>query len=470
MFIFPIIYIISFIIAIREVLKGNRAGVLIFMIFGLSIYTTAMSVAFLYGLKDIIPFLQPFKEVIIITVLVLNIIALKYRPRFHIIDYAILGYLLYTVVYAILPIGDQSFIGRMIALKSTSFYIVVYFTGRLFDPKTVYINKYFNYIILVTIAAGAVLLVEVATQSPIQFHSGYFEYSNYFFNLDSSGDYGLQATFNSDSGYIRFASFFTNPLEHASATLIALAVIFGLYTRDDNKFNINGTGMLALGASLLSILFALSRAPLASYFIMIYIYALLTKRKLIFNTIHAALCVTAIYISYLFFQFENNHSGLLGVLLNTIDFSDPSSIGHLEQWIEGIAAMIQHPLGLGLGSSGRVGATLSQNVGGENQFIIIGVQVGIIALLLYLYIYILFIKTSLKWLPKLRGKERKVCMTILLLKIGLFIPLFTSEVESSSYLAYMNWFLSGLLISVIMKPRQYPAIIETPQIITADGH
>ena len=454
MFIFPLIYIISFVVAFREVLKGNRAGILIFLIFGLSMYTTAMSVVFLLGLKDIIPFLQPFKEILVITVLILNVAALKFRPRFHIIDYLILAYLLYIIIYAILPIGDQSFVNRLMALKSISFYIVVYFAGRFFDPKTVYINKYFNYIILLTIAAGAVLLVEVAAQSPLQFHSGYFDYSYYFFNLERDGAFGLERTFLSlDSGYIRFASFFTSPLEHAAAALVALAVIAGLYTSDDNKFNINGIGMLALGASLLSILFAVSRAPLVSYFIMIYVYALITKRKLIVNTIQAVFGLAAIYIVFMFFQFENRQGGIMTVILNTIDFSDPSSVGHLEQWAEGIASIIQHPFGIGLGSSGRVGATLNENIGGENQFIIIGVQAGVIALVLYLIALIMFIKISLKWLPSLKGKERKVCMTVFLIKIGFLISTFTTEIESSSYLSYMNWFLSGLLISIIMQPK-----------------
>ena len=199
------------------------------MIFGLSIYTTAMSVAFTLGLKSIIPFFQVFKEFIIIIVLILNLAYLKYRPRFHLIDYLILFFLFYLITYAILPIGEQSLKSRLMALKSTSFYIVVYFAGRFFDPAAVYVNKYFNYIILLTIAAGAVLLVEIAFQSPLQFHTGYFDYSYYFFNLESGGSFGLQTTFLSlDSGYIRFASFFTNPLEHASATLLALAVIAGL--------------------------------------------------------------------------------------------------------------------------------------------------------------------------------------------------------------------------------------------------
>jgi hypothetical protein len=465
LFIFPLIFITSFIIALKEILNGKSSGILIFMIFGLSMYTTAMSVTFMLGLKAFIPLMQSFKEAIVLLVLILNIAGLKKRPRFHVIDYLIFAFLLYLVIYAILPIGEQGFINRLMSLKSLCFYIIVYFTARFFDLKTIYINKYFNYVVVLTIFAGAVLLIEVAAQSPLQFHSGYFDYSYYFFNLDSGGDYGLQTTFSSDSGYIRFGSFFTNPLEHATATLLALAVIAGLYTTDDNKLNINGTGLLALGATFLSILFAISRAPLASYFIMIYVYALVTKRKFVVNTIQTLLGLSAVYIAYLFYQFENNHSGIIAVILNTIDFSDPSSVGHLLAWVEGILSIIQYPLGLGLGSSGRVGSSLNQNIGGENQFIIIGVQAGVIAMVLYLLILVTFIKTSLKWLPLLKGKERKVCMTVFLIKIGFLISTITSEIESSTYLSYMNWFLSGLLINMIMQVKTAPA--PTPKLAEA---
>lgn len=457
MFVFPLAFITSFIVAVKDIYSGNRQGIFIFMIFGLSLYTTAMSVAFLLGLKDFIPVFQFFKEILILGVLALNIVSLKTRPRFHLLDYALLAFLAYTCLYAILPIGEQSFVNRLVALKSTSFFVIVYFTGRLFDVQSVYISKYFNYIILLTIAAGIVLLMEVITDQQLQTQTGYADYSYYFFNFEPSGNFGLSWTFESEGGYKRFASFFANPLEHAAATLLALAVIGGLYTRDDNKLSINSIGIAALGASFLSILFAISRAPLASYFLMIYVWALITKRKYITKTIHLGIALVALYLVYLFTRFEsNNNTGLIEVLMNTVDFSNPSSVGHLVEWAQGVLAMIEQPLGLGLGSSGRVAGTLGENVGGENQFIIIGVQVGVLALLLYLYIYIMFIRTGLKWLPVLKGKERKLCMTVVLLKIGLCIPLLTSEVESSSYISYMNWFLSGLLISIIMQPALTP--------------
>ncbi|WP_214071551.1 hypothetical protein [Mucilaginibacter sp. dw_454] len=440
--------------SVREIYKGRVEGVLLFMIFGLSMYTTAMSVSFLYGLKGFIPFFQFFKEILVLSVLVLNIVNLKYRPRLHLVDYLIFGFFAYTLIYALLPIGQQGFVDRLVAFKSTSFYILVYFAGRFFDPKTIYINKYFSYVALLTIAAGAVLVVEVSMHVQLQIFTGYAEYCYYFFNIEPSGVYGLSTTFDSDSGLRRFASFFNNPLEHAAATLLALSIVIALYNRDDNKFKPTLIGWLALGASLLSITFALSRAPLIAYFLIIYVYALATKKKYITNTVHVAVGLLVVYLIYLFSQYEssNHKDGLIAVLMNTVDFSDPSSVGHLVQWVEGIAAMIAHPLGLGLGSSGRVAGSLGENVGGENQFIIIGVQAGVIALLLYLAIYVIFIRTSIKWFPKLGGKEKKICLAILLIKVGFFIPMLTSEVESSSYLSYMDWFLSGIFISMIMYP------------------
>jgi hypothetical protein len=461
LFIFPLIYLTSFFVALREVIKGNRQGVFVFLIFGLSMYTTAMSVAFLLGLKDFIPVFQYFKEILIISLLIINIVSLKYLPRLHLIDYAVLAFLLYTFIYAVLPIGEESFFNRLLAFKSTSFFVVVYFTGRLMDIRAIYISKYFNYIVLLTIAAGAVLLLEVIFHQHLQTITGFADYVYYFFNFEPSGNFGLSWTFESEGGYPRFASFFANPLEHASATLLALSVIIALFTRDDNRFKPSSMGILALGASLLSIIFALSRAPFASYFIIIYVYALITQKKYITHTVHAAFGLAGIYLIYLFTKFDNNNnSGITEVVMNTIDFSNPSSVGHLLEWVEGILAMVEKPFGLGLGTSGRVAGSLGESVGGENQYIIIGVQAGIIALFLYLSVYIMLIKTSLKWLPKLRGKERQVCMAVLLLKIGFFIPLLTSEVESSSYISYVNWFLSGLLISIIMQPKVaqlYPA-------------
>jgi hypothetical protein len=439
---------------------------MLFLIFGMSIYTTAMSVSFLYGLKDILHVFQFFKETLVLTLLAVNIYTLKTKPKFFLIDYLIFGYLAYSILFALLPIGEQSFFERLLALKSMSFYIVVYFAGRLLDIRKIYVSKYFNYIALLTIAAGIVTFFEVLYNTNLQSISGYADYVYYFFNFEPSGSFGLSWTFESEGGYKRFGSFFDNPLEHAAATLLALSVIIALFTRDNNKFKPNAIGLLALGASLVSITFAFSRAPFISYFFIIYIYALITKKTYITKIIHYSILAGACYIIYIISTWGNKIDGIMEVIVNTIDFSNPSSVGHLIAWVDGINAMIQHPFGLGLGTSGRVAGSLGETIGGENQFIIIGVQAGIIGLVLYLAIYITFIKQGLKWLNILKGKERKICLAVLLMKVGLLIPMFTSEVESSSYISYMNWFLSGLFIATIMQHQSKPV----PTLTLAHDH
>jgi hypothetical protein len=451
MIVFPLVFLFSFIIAIREIIKGNTQDFLLFVIFGLSMYTAAMSVLYLIGLGNVIPIAQFFKEGLLLTVLSVNIMSLRKKPRFHLVDYLIFAFLAYTLIYAILPIGEQTFFNRLIALKSTSFFVVVYFTGRFFDPKKFYVNKQLNYLMLLTIAAGLIICLEFIFNQNLQSYTGFAEYSYYFFNFEPAGNSGLGWTFESEGGFKRFASFFANPLENAGATLIALAAIAALYTRDDNKFKPDLIGWLSLGASFACITFAISRAPFVSYFFVIYIYALLTKKKYITHTIHAGVAVVVLYFIWILSSFEDKANGLAEVVINTINFSNPSSVGHVVEWVQGITAIAGNPLGLGLGTSGRVAGTLGENIGGENQFIIIGVQAGILALLCYLVIYISFIRTGIKWLPKLKGKERKICMMVLLIKVAIFIPLLTSEVESSSYISYMNWFFSGLMISMIMQ-------------------
>lgn len=446
MFIFPLIYFSAFFIALKNLISRNKQGALIFLIFGLPIYTTSLSVALQSGFANLVPIMQPFKELLILFTLGIGIWELKRQIRFQSIDYAILAYFVYTLLYVFLPIGQYGPGAKLIAFKSASFFPFIYFAGRIFDPARIYISKYFHYILAVFIAAAGILLFEIMSDQHFQTLTGYADFNFYYFNQEATGNYGLSWTFETSTGLRRFASFFANPLEFAASTLLTLAILAGLYTTEDNKIKIDTLGFIAIIATQFSIFFALSRSSLASYFIMIFIYALITKKKLILNIIYAGFTAVAIY--FLFFMLVINPD-LYEFMYETITFTNPSSVGHVLAWIEGIEAIATNPLGLGLGESGRVAASLSDTVGGENQYIIIGVQTGIITLLLYLWMHIYFIKTCWKWYPHLQGKEKQVCLSLLLMKIGFIIPLLTSELESSVYISYMSWFLSGIFVQMI---------------------
>jgi hypothetical protein len=450
MFIFPLIYFSSFLISLKNLFSRNSQGILVFLILGLPIYTTSLSVALQLGFGSIIPFMQPLKELIILITLGTSIWELNTRIRLQSVDYAILAFFLYTLLYVLLPIGTYGFVNKLIAFKSSSFFTFIYFAGRLFDPAKIYISKYFHYILAVFICAAAVLFFEIITDQHFQNLTGYADYNFYYFNQEATGNYGLSWTFETSTGLKRFASFFANPLEFAAATLLALAIAAGLYTTDDNQIKLDKFGILAIIATQFAIFFALSRSSLASYFIMIFIYALITKKKIVLNIIYGLGIMVVLY--FIFFMLIINPD-LYEFVMETITFTNPSSIGHVLAWIEGAEAILANPLGLGLGNSGRVASSLSDTVGGENQYIIIGVQTGIITLILYLWIHLYFIKTCWKWYPKLTGKEKQVCLSLLLMKIGFIIPLLTSELESSVYISYLSWFLSGLFMHMISEPK-----------------
>jgi hypothetical protein len=344
-------------------------------------------------------------------------------------------------------LGDFGFTERLLAFKNTSFFTLIYFAGRLTDPRTLQISKYFHFILIVAISAAILAIYEATSDQHFQSLTGYSDYVFDFFGQEKEGDYGLTWTFQRDAdGLKRFASYFSDPLEHASATLLSICVIVALFTKKNNAFNPTRLGIIALAASFVSLFFTLSRSSTVSFCLIIYVYALITRKKYVLHTSHALIALGFIYIGILL---EN--TDLYDYLISTITLQEASALGHLIAWIEGMTAIISNPFGLGLGMSGRVATSLGSTIGGENQFIVLGVQVGVVAVLLYIFIHFAIISYSYKWFPHLEGKERMVALCIFLLKVGITLPLFTASLDSFSYITYINWFLSGVFVHMIMR-------------------
>jgi hypothetical protein len=69
--------------------------------------------------------------------------------------------------------------------------------------------------------------------------------------------------------------------------------------------------------------------------------------------------------------------------------------------------------------------------------------------LLYLAIHVVSFVQALRWYPRLEGKEQQICLTLILAKAGLFIPMFTANLESYLYVAYMMWIVNGWVVQII---------------------
>jgi hypothetical protein len=435
----PCVYILSFLYAGRQLYLNQPQHILRFFIFGLPIYITALSLLNLLGLGMLMPLFQGFKELIVICTLGYLIFNKADIVKLTPIDKMVLAYFFYTAIYLFLPLGDYGFSQKLLALKSLSFFPLIYFTGRLMNPKLINLNSNFSFILIISILAGIVLLGEAITNEHLQTFTGYTEFNRKFFGIEPSGNFNLSWTFETSGGFKRFASFFGGPLELGVNTIFTLAAILALYTNDDFGFKMNKLGTIALTISLLSIFLAISRASLVSYFLIAYVYAIITHKKSWLKIFYTG--VVILFILGMFYL----QGDMYDLIVHTIDFSDTSSAFHVVQWLEGVEAIISKPLGLGLGMSGRVSGVLGDNIGGENQLIIVGVQAGIIAIVLYLAIYIMLIRFCLKIFKQKTGKIRKLALCLLLVKIGMIIPTFTANTESYVYISYLTWFCAGLI-------------------------
>lgn len=443
MFLFSLIFIGVFIYALNNIFKNKEEALLSFIIICLPIYVTALSVSFFFGLGSIVPLLQYSKEFIVLITLALLIVRLKQKIKWQFFDKLVLAYLFFVFIYNLLPVGPLNLYQKLVATKSITFFCFVYFTGRFMPYKKINANKYLSFIGIVAICAGGVTFLEWIFDRHLQTLTGYANFVWTYYNQPDGGHYGLTWTFEAENGLKRFASFFSMPLEHAASTILSVAAIGALATKDNNKIVLNKFLVSAILATLISVLFAVSRASLVSYFLVIYFYAIITLRLQLLKWIHYSFA--AVVVLFLFYI----KGDIYDFVINTITFTNSSSLTHMLAWTEGIESLMANPLGIGLGSSGNVANTFGESLGGENELLIIGIQVGIIPLVLYGWMYVYTIAKTAAVFRNKRGKLRKIALFLLLTKIGLMIPTLTSEAESYLYISYVSWFFTGYLINLL---------------------
>jgi hypothetical protein len=447
MFVFALIYAAGFFYALKEILARRYEQILVFFLISLPIYITALSTLHQTGFDVLVPAFQYSKEIIVITTLAMLVFQLDAWPKLNLLDKLVLGYFLWNFIYVFLPLGSFGIYDKLIAFKNVSFFPLIYFIGRLMHMEKIWIAKWQSWILVLTIFAGIVVLFEVIGSTHLQTVTGYADYYRKYFGVDPTGNYGLSWTFEIEGGARRFASFFANPLELAAATLLSGAVLVAMFIK--NKIEEPRLFQAALLFSILCVVFALSRASLAGYFMASYLFFLINGNKKILWFYHGLFVAVALVFVYFL------ANGIVGeFILNTFTFTNTSSLSHLVEWVDGIEAIGRSSMGLGLGESGRVAGELGLNVGGENQIIIIGVQSGVVAIVLYVLMYAVTIGWSAKLFLKGKGKEQQLGIMLFILKIGMIVPVLTAAIESYLYISAMGWFLVGLMSTTYASFRQ----------------
>tara|TARA_Y100000994_G_scaffold32202_1_gene22694 strand:+ start:21 stop:1406 length:1386 start_codon:yes stop_codon:yes gene_type:complete len=440
---FIIFYFIIFIYIIDKISRGNIEYIIIYICTCLPIYTTLQAQAFkIFDSEIIVTIIKFSKDLIFIYAFMVflfgkNIHLFKRSFKFSLVDKLILFFTFLVTIYALIPLGEADIFSKLIYAKNLYIISITYLIGRNIKIDKVFficIKKILKYLIL---SLTLFLCFEFILST--HFHS-IIDFSNYnaiVNEIDPQGNFGLSWSFESQGSSPRYAAFFADPLElSASLLLLTSLLIFNFW---NNKRNINYFLLFMVAAAFL---FSFSRGAIIACAGIILFALLINKRYKTLLFILGLLIFST--LSLVYFGSEE----IRYLIIDTLKFENTSSLGHLVEWIEGALSILENPLGIGLAMSGNAsGVDQAIKVGGENQFLIFGVQMGVLSVILYILILFFLIKRSSHVYLKTLNFDKHISFIVACTKFGLLLPLLTANAELYLFVSLATWFFAGYIES-----------------------
>jgi len=440
---FIVFYSTVFIYTIDKISRGKIEYIIIYICTCLPLYTTLQAQAFkIFNSEIIVTIIKLSKDIIFIYAFMIflfgkNIHLFKRSFKFSLVDKLILFFTFLVTIYALIPLGEADIFSKLIYAKNLYIISIVYLIGRNIKIDEVFFNtikKIFKYLIISIIFF---LCFEFTLST--HFHT-IIDFPNYNIivnEIDPQGNFGLSWSFESQGSSPRYAAFFADPLElSASLLLLTSLLIYNLWNskRNTNYFLI----FLVVAAFLLSF----SRGAIVAC-IGVVLFALLLNKKYKTLLFIFGSCILST-LSLLYFGSEE----IRYLIIDTLKFENTSSLGHLVEWIEGILSIFENPLGIGLAMSGNAsGVDQAIKVGGENQFLIFGVQMGVLSLIIYILILFYIIRRSCNVYYMSSNGDKHISFIVACTKFGLLLPLLTANAELYLFVSLATWFFAGYIES-----------------------
>ena len=451
-FILTLGLILGFLWTLQEmIVKGKWTYFIFFLAAFLPIYITYLSLTYLNTRSEVlVTVFQALKDGVVGIALVVAILFQKkpaeytFRPQST--DWLMGSFLIIAFCFLVLPIGEVPFLTKASYFKGMLLPGLAYFLGRntVFDERE--ISRFFSMIFIVAILAFAVNLMEqFVLQAHIQQHTGYALYNLVINDTYPTGNFGLSWTFETQALTKRLASFFADPLELASSVLLGFAagLIWFLTSKREEGFPY----LVVMLCSMGSLFFSSSRSAFGGFFIMLFFIAVIFKlyRLILFGFS----LVTAFVIFVVFFASDDFYY----FVIDTLTFQNASSVGHVVEWVIALESMIENPFGVGLAMSGNSGSVTDEvRIGGENQFLIYGVQLGFIGMFLYILILGFSISRSIRVFRLTENvMTARLAFTAAAVKTGLLFPLFTANAELFAYVNWITWWMVGYAMNEYSK-------------------
>ena len=439
-----ILYGLFTITVLSKVYSGKSIYLLLYIICFFPFYTVFQLIVFKsFDSVFLVNLIRFSKDFVLISSFLIYVIGdpksfFKREFTVSFLDKLLVVFIIIVLFYILIPLGESTFLSKIIYAKNIFLIAIVYFFGRNTNLN------FENWNSILNITIGLILLAFIISSFEkmfgIHLHS-ILEFSKYnliFYDIEPQGNYGLSWTFENQNANPRFASFFSDPLEY-SASLILFLVISTWYFINSKILNNKMLYLLLIFVVIVSFFYAKSRASIVSA-VMVFTLALYIS-KYYRTMIIGSFLIFLIFLYLYFFSTEETKY----LIQDTLSFQNASSLGHLVEWIEGLLSIYENPFGVGLAMSGNAsGVDQAIKISGENQFLIYGVQMGFLSLILYLIIILKSIWNSLSLFLKTSNSDIKSIGFIAgLTKFGLLIPLFTANAELYLFVALFSWYLVG---------------------------
>ncbi|WP_460542775.1 O-antigen ligase family protein [Echinicola sediminis] len=446
----------------KIVFEGKWEWVIYFACFYFPFYTTVLSIVWqathLMWLITLFKFLKEFVVLIaFVSFLFYERDIFNYPLRINLTDRLLILFLSLGLCFLFLPIGAATFVDKATYLKNIFLLAAFYFFGRNSRLKEEEISLLFKGIMVIAIISFGVNLVESAIDTHFQSFSGYSAFNLAVYNFEPTGHYNLTWTFETQTGAKRFASFFSDPLELAASSLMAFSA--GLVWYLTSKRKEANIYLLVMIAASGGVLFSSSRASFTAFFIMLFFIAFIFR---LYGLFKIGIFIVFSFIAYVLLFAEKE---FYYFIYDTITFQNASSVGHIVEWLVAVDSIIQHPEGIGLAMSGNTASVSDEmRVGGENQYLIFGVQMGVLGMALYIILLAASITIALKTFRQVENvMAARVAFVACTVKFGLLLPLFTSNAENFLYVALLSWWMVGYSI------KSYHEVKLNQQVSLTDG-
>ena len=432
------------------VFKGKWEYLVFFLAAYLPFHTTFLSILFqATNSKLPVTLFQMAKDLVVVGSVLIFVLyhrkPFEYPFRFQLVEWLLLAFIGLAFIFLLLPLQGPGFVEKALYFKNILIPGLVFFVGRNTDFEDIEVKRLFQVIFVIAISAFSVNLFEAGIGSHLQTFTGYAHFNYGIYDIEPSGNFGLSWTFETQAMTRRLASFFSDPLELASSMLLGFAagLIWFLTSKREESFPY----LMVMLCSMGSLFFSSSRAAFGAFFIMLFFIALIFKLyRLIFFGFSL---VTAFVIFVVFFASEDFYY----FVIDTLTFQNASSVGHVLEWVASIESMIENPLGVGLAMSGNSGSVTEEaRIGGENQFLIYGVQMGFLGMFLYILLLGFSISQSIKVFRLTENvMTARIAFTAAAVKTGLLLPLFTANAELYAYVNWISWWMVGYAMNEYSK-------------------